>query len=67
MQNLMHKVRDGFDISVISGKRDYAILNYETEGFVKIDDRGNIVPIDHLDSEESKVKNDLIHSKIKVK
>ena len=62
-----YKVRDGFDISVISGKRDYAILNYETEGFVKIDDRGNIVPIDHLDSEESKVKNDLIHSKIKVK
>ena len=61
-----YKVRDSFTTSPISGKRDYAILAYETEGYVRFDEQENIIPI-RINSEESKKNNDLIHSKILVK
>lgn len=61
-----YKIRDSFATSPISGKRDYAILKYETDGYLKIDENGNIETIDII-SEESKENNDLVHSKILVK
>ncbi len=61
-----YKIRDSFDTSPISGKRDYAILQYETDGYFKVDSQGNVEPIEIM-SEESKKQNDLLHSKIFVK
>ena len=61
-----YKIRDSFSTSPISGKRDYEILKYETEGYYRINDKGDIEIISII-SEESQVNNDLIHSKILVK
>jgi acyl-coenzyme A synthetase/AMP-(fatty) acid ligase len=61
-----YKIRDSFETSPISGKRDYAVLKYETDGFIRIDDEGNTVPIT-IDSKESKEQNDLVKSRIMVK
>ena len=61
-----YKVRDSFETSPISGKRDYAILKYETEGYIKLDENGNLFPIEII-SEESKEENKLLKSKILVK
>lgn len=61
-----YKVRDNFDTSPISGKRDYAILAYETDGYLKIDEKGDLISIKII-SEESKTNNDLVKSKILVR
>ena len=61
-----YKVRDSFATSPISGKRDYAILKYETDGYLKFDEDGNLVPIEIL-SKESQENNELLRSKILVK
>ena len=61
-----YKVRDSFETSPISGKRDYAILRFETDGFVGFDQNGNLVPMT-INSKESQEKNDLLKSKIMVK
>ena len=61
-----YKLRDSFETSPISGKRDYAILKYETDGYVRFNKQGELEPIEIV-SEESKEKNDLIHSKILVR
>ena len=61
-----YKVRDGFEISPISGKRDYSILQYETDGYLMFDEDGSIIPTS-IDSKESQVQNDLVHSKILVR
>lgn len=61
-----YKIRDSFSTSPISGKRDYAILRYETDGYLKFNDEGNLEQID-IYAEESKTNNDIIKSKILVK
>ena len=61
-----YKLRDSFATSPISGKRDYAILKYETDDFLKVDENGDIIPIT-IDSKESKESNDLVKSRIMVK
>ena len=61
-----YKIRDSFETSPISGKRDYAILKYETEGYLKFNEHGIIEPVEII-SEESKEKNDIVHSRILVK
>ncbi len=53
-----YKIRDKFDTSPISGKRDYESLKYETDGFTVFE---NGIPIKtKIDSEESKHTNDFI-------
>lgn len=59
-----YKVRGSFSTSPISGKRDYAILCYETDGFIQVMDDGTLSSIT-LDSAESKVKNELLLSDIR--
>ena len=51
-----YKVRKAFSTSPLSGKRDYAILQYEKDGFYMFDDRGRIVPtnLDDKSLEETK-------------
>ena len=61
-----YKIRDSFEISPISGKRDYEILKYETDGYLRFNEKGCIEPVEII-SEESQIKNDLLHSKILVK
>ena len=61
-----YKIRDSFSTSPISGKRDYAILKYETEGYLKFNKQGVLEQIDII-SEESKQQNNLLHSKIVAK
>lgn len=61
-----YKLRESFDTSPISGKRDYAILKYETDGYVKFNDSGEIEPVE-INSNESKEHNELLHSKILVR
>lgn len=58
-----YKIRDSFATSPISGKRDYAILQYETDGYLKFNSEGKLEPIKII-SEESKQDNDIIKSKI---
>ncbi len=57
-----YKIRDSFSTSPISGKRDYAILQYETENFMRI--KGNEIIKLSIQSEESKQKNALVFSNI---
>ena len=59
-----YKIRESFSTSPISGKRDYAILQYETDGFLKVKGDGEIASID-INSSESKCRNELLHSNIK--
>lgn len=61
-----YKVRDSFSTSPISGKRDYEILKFETDGYLKFDEDGNLIPTKII-SEESKEHNELLKSKILVK
>ena len=61
-----YKIRKSFNTSPISGKRDYSILKYETKDFLRFNEEGNLEIIE-LDSEESKVNNDIVKSKIFVK
>ncbi len=61
-----YKVRDSFATSVISGKRDYSILRYETEDYFRFNDKDELEIID-IDSEESKEHNDIIKASIAVK
>ena len=61
-----YKVRDSFATSPISGKRDYAILQYETDGYLKFNSEGKLELIDII-SEESKHENEIINSKILIK
>ena len=61
-----YKIRDSFETSPISGKRDYNILKYETDGFLKVYEDGSVVPI-IIDSKESREQNDLVKSRIMVK
>ena len=61
-----YKIRDSFATSPISGKRDYAILAYETDGYLRFDEDGKLMPIDII-SEESKKHNEVVHSKILIK
>ena len=58
-----YKIRDSFNTSPISGKRDYASLKYETDGFYVCDENGKFLPIT-IDSEESKSRNELLESRI---
>ena len=58
-----YKVRNSFATSPISGKRDYAILKFETDGYVKFNDAGALESINII-SEESKEQNELLHSNI---
>ena len=60
-----YKIRESFDTSPISGKRDYVNLAYETEGFLKLDDNNNLYPI-NLQYSSSKDKS-LLKSKILIK
>ena len=57
-QPFAYKLRDGFETSIISGKRDYQALKYETDGYI-IFDKNNKAQIVNLDTEESKVNNEL--------
>lgn len=59
-----YKIRQSFSTSPISGKRDYAILQYDTEGFLKVNEEGTINSCD-IESSESRVQNDLLYSNIK--
>lgn len=59
-----YKVRNSFETSPISGKRDYASLVYETDGFVRFDKNGELHPIDINISEE---KHNILLSKIFIK
>lgn len=61
-----YKVRDSFSTSAISGKRDYVILQYETDDYIRINENGELVGINII-SEESKNTNDLLKSKILVR
>ena len=61
-----YKIRDSFATSPISGKRDYAVLAYETDGYIQFDEKENIKSIE-IYSEESKKHNDIVNSKILVK
>ena len=58
-----YKIRDSFSTSPISGKRDYAILRFETDGYLRFNEQGNLEPIEII-SEESKEQNDLLRSNI---
>ena len=49
-----YKVRNKFSTSPISGKRDYAILQYETDGFYRVDENNTLQSVS-LNKEE-KVK-----------
>ncbi|MCR4755828.1 MAG: acyl--CoA ligase [Lachnospiraceae bacterium] len=57
-----YKIRESFSTSPISGKRDYAILQYETEDFICVD--GDKISNISIYSEESRHRNDLIFSNI---
>lgn len=61
-----YKVRDGFGLSPISGKRDYAILVYETDDYYKVDDNGEVYTTKVI-SEESQKNNDIVKSKILIR
>ena len=61
-----YKIRESFDTSPISGKRDYAILKFETDGYYRFNEYGILEQVEIV-SEESKEKNDLLHSKILVR
>ena len=61
-----YKIRDSFATSPISGKRDYAVLQYETEEYYRINENGDIEKTNII-SEESQVNNELIQSKILVR
>lgn len=61
-----YKVRTSFSTSPISGKRDYEILKYETEGYLRINDNNEIEKI-KIDSIESQNKSNIVQSKILVK
>ena len=61
-----YKIRDSFATSPISGKRDYAILRYETDGYLKFNEEGILESLD-IYSEESKTENNIIKSKIRVR
>ncbi|MDO5569011.1 MAG: class I adenylate-forming enzyme family protein [bacterium] len=56
------KIRDGFNTSPISGKRDYLSLLYETNGFINIDNKGQIINI-NIDTNESKQLDGIAKSK----
>ena len=61
-----YKIRDSFATSPISGKRDYEILKFETDGFLMLNEFGNFEPVT-IEPEESKTKNELLHSQILIK
>ena len=61
-----YKIRESFATSPISGKRDYAILKYETNDYLMLNEFGNFEAV-NIDSLESKEINDLVHSKILIK
>ena len=61
-----YKIRDSFMTSPISGKRDYEILKFETDGYLKFDDNNNLISI-NINSEESLENNEIVKSKILVK
>ena len=57
-----YKIRDSFSTSPISGKRDYAILQYERDNFIRIiEDK---IEYCTIESEECRQKNALVFSKI---
>ena len=58
-----YKIRDGFATSPISGKRNYEILQYETEGYFIKDKDGHFEKTTII-SEESKIENKLLQSNI---
>ena len=58
-----YKIRDSFSTSPISGKRDYVTLRFETDGYLRFNEQGNLEPIEII-SEESKEQNDLLRSNI---
>ncbi len=61
-----YKLRDAFDTSPISGKRDYAILKCETDGYIKFNENGELELVE-ITSKESKEHNELLRSKILVR
>lgn len=61
-----YKIRDSFATSPISGKRDYEILKSETDGFLMLNEFGEFEPVT-IEPEESKTRNELLHSQILIK
>lgn len=51
-----YKIRDSFATSPLSGKRDYAVLPSETDGFYRIDERNGLEPISFKKEEKVKKK-----------
>ena len=60
-----YKIRASFSTSPISGKRDYSVLQFETEGYLRINHVGEVEQIE-LNSQESRMDNDLLRSRIRV-
>lgn len=60
-----YKIRDSFPTSVISGKRAYELLCFETDGYLKMDSDGEFKEIEII-SEESFNNNNILKSKIKL-
>ena len=61
-----YKIRSEFETSPISGKRDYEVLKYETDGYLKYNENKVLEPTEII-SEEGKHKNELLKSKILIK
>lgn len=51
-----YKIRESFATSPLSGKRDYAILSFETDGFYRIDEQKGIEPFSFKKDEKIKKK-----------
>lgn len=60
-----YKPRESFATSPISGKRDYAVLSFEKEGYLRIKENGEIERI-RIESKESAKDNELLQSNITV-
>lgn len=58
-----YKLRESFATSPISGKRDYESLKYETDGYLKFDETGELTLVE-INSEESKTQSDSIKARI---
>ena len=60
-----YKIRESFATSPISGKRNYEILQYETDGYY-VRDKDGAFEKKEIASEESKIENKLLQSNIMV-
>lgn len=57
-----YKIRDKFNTSPISGKRDYESLQFETDNYIRVLEDGSLEVIP-IYSEESKVTNDFLEAR----